>query len=71
MRQQKSQKSAIRCDIKRHKATFSQKVLTILLFRPKFLLETVTNKGVVSVRREGGKSLNSILIIQVVQSLFF
>jgi len=66
MRRQKSQKSAIRCDKKRHKATFSQKILTIPLFRLKFLLETVTNKGVVSVRREGGKSLNNNLIIQVV-----
>jgi hypothetical protein len=41
MRRQKSQKSAIRCDKKRQKATFSQKVLTIPLFRLKFLLELI------------------------------
>jgi len=45
MRRQKSQKSAIRCDIKRHKATFSQKVLTIPLFRPKFLLELIRDRN--------------------------
>jgi len=45
--------------------------LTIPLFRLKFLLETVTNKGVVSVRREGGKYLNNNLIIKVIESLSF
>ena len=45
MRRQKSQKSAIRCDKKRQKATFSQKVLTIPLFRLKFLLELIRDSN--------------------------
>ncbi len=45
MRRQKGQKSAIRCDKKRQKATFSQKVLTIPLFRLKFLLKLIRDRN--------------------------
>jgi hypothetical protein len=63
MKRQKSQKKAKRCDKKRQKATFSLNVLTVALFGLRFLIKTATNKGVANVRREGGSSLNSSMII--------
>jgi len=63
MKRQKSQKSAKRSDKKRQEATFSLKVLTVALFRLRFLIKKAANKGVANVRREGGASLNRHLII--------
>ena len=68
-KRQRSEKISKRGDKERHKATFSQKVLTLALFRLKFLLKMATIKGVANVRREGGSFLISFMIIQVVQSL--
>ena len=60
IKRQKSKNKAKRCDKKRHKATFSLKVLTVALFWLRFLLTTATNKGVAIVRREGGSSLKTV-----------
>lgn len=70
-KRKRSEKTSKRSDKKRHKATFSQKVLTLPLLRLKFSLQTTTNKGVANVRREGGSFLINFMIIQVVQSLSF
>jgi hypothetical protein len=64
-KRQQSKKKAKRCDKKRQQATFSLKVLTVDLFGLKFLIKTATNKGMANVRREGGSSLNSRMIIWV------
>ena len=49
------QNDATKSDIKRQKATFSSKVLTISLSRPKFSLRKVANKGVAVVEgKQGG-----------------
>jgi len=66
-KRQRSEKISKRGDKKRHKATLSQKVLTVRLFRLKFSLQTATNKGVANVRREGGISSNNYITTYVAQ----